>query len=196
MNTPADIDDDANLARRAQAGDLSAFEALLTRYEMRLFAFLRQMTRNGSDAEDIAQTVWVSVHRQLHRYDTTRPFSTWLFTIARNTAISAWRRMKDATQELQEHDWVDRSHPGTPSFEREEADNLWLWITAHLSAEQRDALWLMYREDMSMRDIARTLGCTVIRTKVMLHRARKKLLKAHETAPAPSLAAVNIGGST
>lgn len=188
--------DDATLAQAAQAGDHAAFEALLTRYEIRLYGFLRQMTRNTADAEDLAQAVWVNVHRQLHRFDPRRPFPAWLFTLARNTAISAWRRRRDDALELQEHDWVDRAHPAAAGSDREEADSLWAWIAEHLSAEQRDALWLMYREEMSMRDIARTLGCTTIRVKVMIHRARKKLLKAHATAPAPTVAVtVKCGGT-
>ena len=177
--------DDATLARAAQAGDHAAFEALLTRYETRLFGFLRQLARNAGDAEDLAQTVWVSVHRQLHRYDPGRPFPAWLFTIARNAAISAWRRQRTDTLELQEHDWVDHAHPAGASCDREEAEGLWAWIAQHLGQEQREALWLMYREDMGMRDIARVLGCSTIRAKVMIHRARKKLLQAHATNPSP-----------
>ena len=195
MNTPSELDD-AALAQLAQADDHAAFEALLSRYEARLYGFLRQMTRNTDDAEDLAQAVWVNVHRQLHRFDPRRPFPAWLFAIARNTAISAWRRRREDAFELQEHDWVDHAHPATAGCDREEADSLWAWIATHLAAEQRDALWLMYREDMSMRDIARTLGCTTIRVKVMIHRARKKLLKAHASAPAPAVAVTMKCGGT
>jgi RNA polymerase sigma-70 factor (ECF subfamily) len=182
--------DDAALARAAQGGDMAAFETLLTRHESRLYSFLRQMSGRNSEAEDIAQTVWVTVHRNLHRYDPTRAFTTWLFTIARNTAISAWRKQKQDALELQEHDWVDREHPAEKSFARDEAASIWSWIGDNLSTEQRDALWLMYREDMSARDIARTLGCSTVRVKVMMHRARKKLLKAHAEQPAAGIAEI------
>lgn len=189
MNEPHQMDD-AALAVAARSGDFAAFEKLLTRHEARLHSFLRQIAGRGGDAEDLSQTVWIAVHRNLHRYDTARPFTTWLFTIARNTAISAWRRRKDDALELQEHDWVDRTHPGETNFANDDAEKIWSWVAANLSAEQRDALWLMYREDMSARDIARTLGCSTVRVKVMMHRARKKLLKAFSEQPAPAIAGI------
>lgn len=189
MNEPLQLDD-AALAVAARDGDFSAFESLLARHEARLHSFIRQITGRSSDAEDLSQTVWIAVHRNLHRYDPARPFTTWLFTIARNTAISAWRRRKDDTLELQEHDWVDRAHPGEANFARDDAEKIWSWVGANLSAEQRDALWLMYREEMSAREIARTLGCSTVRVKVMLHRSRKKLLKAFSEQPAPAIAAI------
>lgn len=180
--------DDAALVAAARAGDMAAFEALLARYERRLFAFLRQMTGHTAGAEDLAQTVWIAVHRNLHRFDTARSFPTWLFTIARNAAISAWRSRKDEALELREHDWVDHAHPGASTFAREDAESIWAFVADHLGAEQRDALWLMYREEMSVRDIARTLNCSTVRVKVMLHRARKKLLKAFSGQPAAGVA--------
>lgn len=189
MNEPLQMDDSA-LARAAQRGDMGAFESLVSRHEARLYSFLRQITWRGSDAEDLSQIVWIAVHRNLHRYDAGRPFTTWLFTIARNTAISAWRKQKTDALEIQEHDWVDRAHPAEKSFVREESDGIWAWIAANLNAEQRDALWLMYREDMSARDIARTFGCSTVRVKVMMHRARKKLLKAFAEQPAPGIAEI------
>ncbi len=167
---------------------MAVFEQLLSRYAARVFSFLRQMTRSSHDAEDISQMVWVTVHRQLGRYDPSRSFSTWLFTIARNTAISAWRKRRDDTAQLQDHDWVDRTHPAESGFRREESENIWAWVGANLKPEQRDALWLMYREDMSVREIASALGCSVVRVKVMLHRARKKLLAAAGGQEVPGIA--------
>lgn len=196
MNETIQMEDE-ELARAAQRGDMAAFEALLSRHETRLFSFLRQMTGSSHDAEDIAQTVWVGVYRQLHRFDPARSFSTWLFSIARNTAISSWRKKKNDALEVRDHDWVDRAHPGESGFQREEAENIWIWVSANLKGEQRDALWMMYRENMGVRDIARALNCSVVRLKVMLHRARKKLLRAHEAQPVPGFAAVvKCGGET
>ncbi len=185
--------DDAKLAAAAQQGDMAAFEQLLSHYERRLFSFLREISGNSTNAEDLSQTVWIAVHRNLHRYDVSRSFSTWLFAIARNTAISAWRKKKDATLELQDHDWVDRAHPAEASFAREDADTIWAFVADNLGTEQRDALWLMYKEELSVRDIARVMNCSSVRVKVMIHRARKKLLKAFAGQPAPGI--VEAAGS-
>jgi len=184
--------DDGALVLMAQTGDMAAFEELLSRHERRLFSFLRQMSGSASDAEDLSQAVWIAVHRNLGRMDPSRSFSTWLFTIARNTAISAWRKKKEDVLELREQDWVDRSHPGAAAQAREDAGSIWAFVGDNLSPGQRDALWLMYREEMSVREIARTLNCSVVRVKVMLHRARKKLLKAFAERPVPAV--VEIAG--
>lgn len=184
--------DDGRLIGAAREGDPAAFAELVARHGPRLFAFLLQTVRNRADTEDLCQTVWVAVHGHLHRYDADRPFRPWLFALAHRQAISAWRKTRPQ-EELRESDWVDVAHPAADACAREDAEALWAWIGSHLRAEQRDALWLMYREELAVKEIAQVLRCTSLRVRVMLHRARRKLLEhAGELAGAgwnvPSLA--------
>src|SRR5690348_1949389 len=69
------------LAERSKAGCLDAFEQLVLRYEVRIFNFLLQFTRNYHDAEDLTQETFLKAHRNLHRYNSSFLFAPWLFTI-------------------------------------------------------------------------------------------------------------------
>ena len=170
--------DDRELALAARDGDESAFAALLARHADRLHEFLRPFERGSVGAEDLAQTAWLAVHRNLGRFDVDRPFRPWLFAIARRAAIDAWRRRDPDAGELRDADWIDRRHPGADLEAAGAAESVWDWVARTVSAEARDALWLMYREELAVREIAGILRCTVVRTKVLLFRARRKLAQA------------------
>ena len=170
--------DDGALIRAAQAGEEQGFARLLERHAARLHEFLRPFGRTAVGAEDLAQVAWIAVHRNLQRCDPARPFRPWLFAIARRAAIDAWRRRDPAAGELQDGDWVDRQHPGAALQAAGEAASIWDWVGRHVSREARDALWLMYREELPVQEIAEVLRCSTVRVKVMLFRARRRLATA------------------
>ncbi len=75
--------EDAQLARLAQRGDLDAFEKLIAKYEAKLHCFLRAHGANGWDVEDAVQETFLRVYLHIDQFDVERRFSTWLFTISR-----------------------------------------------------------------------------------------------------------------
>ena len=77
-------DSDEQLMRRVQAGSREAYETLYARWRDRTFAFLCKRTGARAAAEDAQQEAWLRVYRFRHRYDPTRPFRGWLFTIVAN----------------------------------------------------------------------------------------------------------------
>jgi RNA polymerase sigma-70 factor (ECF subfamily) len=100
MTTPAadrasDKNRDEALVRQAAAGDASAFERLVRRYQRRVAALGRGFFRNAADAEDFVQDVFVKLHRKLASFRGESRFSTWLTRIAYNTAINAVNRRKE-----------------------------------------------------------------------------------------------------
>ena len=177
--------DDEVLIRAAQTGGEQDFARLVERHAGRLHEFLRPFGRSVVGAEDLAQAAWIAVHRNLDRCDPARPFRPWLFAIARRAAIDAWRRRDPEAGELQEVDWVDRRHPGEALQAAGEARSVWDWVARHVSREARDALWLMYREELAVQDIAQVLRCSSVRVKVMLFRARRRLATAWRTEQGP-----------
>lgn len=188
---------DESLAAAAQKGDLESFEALVARHAPRVLGLLQRKVQGRHEAEDISQQVWIAVYRQLARYDSARPFLPWMFTIARRAAITAWRRRKAEASELEDHHLVDRRHPGAGVALHEENEGIWAWVRTELSSEQSDALWLMYKQEMSVAEIAQSLECSVVRVKVMMHRARKKLAAAFAERPSTAVAdAVRAWGSS
>lgn len=71
----------------AQANQPGAFEALYTRYRIRLYNFIRRFIGDQSSAEDIFQETFLRVYRERHRYEPRAAVSTWLYTIARNLCL-------------------------------------------------------------------------------------------------------------
>jgi RNA polymerase sigma-70 factor, ECF subfamily len=78
--------DDARLAQRHLGGEPEAFGALVDRYQTRLLNFVNRTIGDRERAEDLVQEVFIRVFRHLHRFDQTKRFSTWIYTIAANLA--------------------------------------------------------------------------------------------------------------
>lgn len=167
---------DEELACRAQQGCADSLDQLLRRFQTPVLHFLR---RRGSfvDAEDLTQETFLRVYENLHRYNSRWAFSTWLFTIARRTSINHYRRRGLATDSKA----VEASLSAAPApldvmVADEDRSRLWDTAAAVLSEEQTTALWLHYVEGMSAGAIAKVLDRSWASVKVMLYRARKRLL--------------------
>ncbi|MCL2001162.1 MAG: sigma-70 family RNA polymerase sigma factor [Planctomycetes bacterium] len=91
---PTPPDTPEYLLERHLDGDREAFEELVGRYEERLFAFIARMLGDPHLAEDIFQTVWLKVAMRAASFNARVSFSTWLFRIARNTALDELRRRR------------------------------------------------------------------------------------------------------
>ena len=83
--------DDGHFAERHLAGDPRAFGTLVDRYQTRLLNFVNRTIADRERAEDLVQEVFIRVFRHLHRFDRTRKFSTWIYTIASNLAKNELR---------------------------------------------------------------------------------------------------------
>ena len=177
---------DEQLARECQRGSLDAFEELVQRHEARLFNFLCQKAPSREDAEDLAQHTFVNAWQRIGQYRTEASFATWLYTIARNLTISHYRKHGKVTLcelEVAEPKLVERETPADTLAEIEEHAALWRVARETLKEEAFDVLWMKYKEQLSIAEIATVLTRTEISVKVMLHRARKKLGHALEDKP-------------
>src|SRR2546422_10220453 len=90
---------DAQVVQRHLASDPQAFGALVDRYQSRLLNFVNRTIGDRERAEDLVQEVFIRVFRHLHRFDQTKKFSTWIYTIASNLAKN--ERSEEHTSELQ-----------------------------------------------------------------------------------------------
>lgn len=160
----------------AQEGSRAAFGELAERFGGRLTGFLVRRTRSGEAAEDLAQETLARAWQSLSRYDRTRRFSTWIFTIANRLAIDHYREGGRERAGL----GVERAgQPDPTCAERHElSGRLWTIAQRVLTPEQTSALWLRYGADLDIGDIARVLGRTSVGVRVLLFRARERL--AHE----------------
>ena len=175
--------DDRELVRRTLAGGLESFDQLMARYETRVFQYLCFRSPSREDAEDLTQRTFLNAYRKLGTYKPAYPFRSWLFAIARNQAVSHLRRLKP--QVNTPFDLADPRAPDHALADQEVRDNLWITVRSELSETQSTALWLAYKEELPLADVARVMGKTVTHVKVILHRGRKALATVlGDTAPA------------
>ncbi len=167
---------DEELARQTQAGSLVAFEELVYRYEARLYRFVFARTGHDTDARDLTQTAFVAAYRGISRFNPQRRFAPWLFSITRHAMIDHFRATPVATDEPLPT-LLDPRDPSVVLAERETHSAIWQLARRTLTNDQFAALWLKYEEDLPVKDIARAMRKTGLHVKVLLHRARQKLLR-------------------
>src|SRR3954470_10285840 len=85
-------DPDAALMLRVKQGDRDAFAELVEKYKQPVMNLVFRTLRDATEAEDLAQHVFLQVYKSAHRYEISAKFSTWLFTIARNLSLNEIRR--------------------------------------------------------------------------------------------------------
>jgi RNA polymerase sigma-70 factor (ECF subfamily) len=171
------VNDDELMARVAQ-GDETSFRTLVEAWQRPVFAFLQRMTGSREEADDLGQEVFLRVFRDARRYKPEGHFRAWLFRIAGNLARSHLRRRRilrwvrfDAARHER-----PAPQPG-PAGEhearaRQEAVRV---AIARLPARQRQALLMRRYEEMSYREIARSMGITVPAVESLLQRALRTL---------------------
>jgi RNA polymerase sigma-70 factor (ECF subfamily) len=184
---PANPDPDAALMLRVKQGDAAAFTALVDKYKQPIMNLAFRTVRDATEAEDLAQNVFVQVFRSAHRYKSSAKFSTWLFTIARNLCLNEIRRRTrhpaeslDAPQPERVESWVqqfpDRKAMGpTETLLQGELSDLVEQALAELPENQRTAILLCRQEELSYEAIAGVLGCSLSATKSLIHRGRETL---------------------
>src|SRR5688572_3552805 len=86
------LDPDAALMLRVKQGDRAAFEALVEKYKQPVMNLVFRTLHDATEAEDLAQHVFLQVYKSAHRYEVSAKFSTWIFTIARNLSLNEIRR--------------------------------------------------------------------------------------------------------
>ena len=88
----SELEPDAALMMRVKQGDMAAFAELVDKYKQPVMNLACRMLHDPTEAEDLAQNVFLQVFKSAHRYAVSSKFSTWLFTIARNLCLNEIRR--------------------------------------------------------------------------------------------------------
>jgi RNA polymerase sigma-70 factor (ECF subfamily) len=181
------MDADAELMLRVKQGDMAAFEVLVEKYKQPVFNMVYRTLPDATEAEDLAQSVFVQVFKSAHRYRVTARFSTWLFTIARNLALNEIRRRSRHPAESLDSSQADHEDAPARQFEDHKSiappDKLLEAeltskideVLASLPENQRTAILLFREKDMSYEEIAEILGCSLSATKSLIHRGRETL---------------------
>jgi RNA polymerase sigma-70 factor (ECF subfamily) len=183
----ADLDPDAALMLRVKQGDWAAFAELVDKYKQPVMNLVYRMLRDGTEAEDLTQAVFLQVYKSAERYQVAAKFSTWVFTIARNLCLNEIRRRSrhpadslDGSQsdheELPGRQYEDNKTFSPPdTLLQGELENKIEEALSELPENQRTAILLCRSEELSYDDIAKVLGCSVSATKSLIHRGRESL---------------------
>ena len=151
-----------------------AFERLLELYEVKVFRMAMMFMRDASRAEDVAQDVFVKLWQVLPAYDGRAAPSTWLYTIARNTCLSALRSA--AHRKTDQLDSITEPIAAGPATSSDVLNRIELErCLERLSQVQRDAVVLFYLQEKNVEEVARMLDLPEGTVKSHLYRARLAL---------------------
>ncbi len=156
------------------AGNQTAMLDLVNRYRGRVFGLCYRMLGQREDAEDAAQETFVRALKNLHSWDSERPFEPWLLAIAGNRCRTALaRRMRRPLYHSLVEPLADAGPD--PQAARQLAEEVDLAL-GEIRIEYRQAFVLFHEQEMSYAQIASTMECPVGTVRTWIHRARKELI--------------------
>ncbi len=186
----ATADQERPLVRRAQAGDVGAYEELVRTHQQRIFAVVGGILRRSEDIEDVAQQVFIKAYFSLRRFDMRSAFGTWLYKIAVNECWDYLRKKRVrrlvyeadlGEEQIRQMESVPDLAGGDPKTQRDagrraEQRDLLERLLGQL--DERDRLMLVMKEveGFSVEEIGEVLDLNVNTVKVRLFRARGKLV--------------------
>lgn len=177
---PLEFDADQDLVARCRAGDREAFAELVRKYQNRILTLATRMLDNRSEAEDVAQDIFIKVFQSLHDFRGASRFSTWLYRVTVNHCLNYIRRRTRQQQTLvgaESSEWMQES-PASNPHKRLEQKERWVLVQAKLqvlSPEHRTIILLRDFEGLSYEEIADVLQLETGTVKSRLHRARMEL---------------------
>ncbi len=176
--------DDSRLIESFKKGDTSAFEAIVFKYQDRIYNLCRRMLENPHDAEDAAQDVFLKAYQALPKFKPDASLYTWLYRIAANTCIDykrkpVWESIFGNSEEDDRlvHDRVSDSPSPEQLCQSKEIDRALQKGLGKLSPKLRAVIVLKEIEELSYEEIAETLDISMGTVKSRIARAREELQK-------------------
>ena len=174
------------------AGEVRAFDELVERYQRRLLNFVFRTIGDRERAEDLVQEVFIRVHRHLHRFDQTKKFSTWIYTIASNLAKNELRNRsrnplvlfqtikKNWESDHRPLQFEDPHYRPDDLFRKRHLRELVEWAVAQLPEHHRIVFVLRELEGKTYEEIAEITDCNLGTVKSRLNRARHRFAQIIE----------------
>ncbi len=177
---------DFALVQRVQAGDVRAFDQLITKYRERLHAIVYNLTANREDASDLTQEAFIKAFRSIRLFKGESSFFTWLYRIAINTSLTHLKRSRmrryfsfeTLDEELAQSEILealtDQTHSDKPSLIKELQEKL-NEALQRLSPNHRTVVVLFEIEGLSHQEIATIMECSEGTVRSRLHYAKQQL---------------------
>ncbi|MDB4948780.1 MAG: polymerase sigma factor, sigma-70 family [Gemmatimonadetes bacterium] len=176
--------DDSGVVASFLEGDKRAFGELVERYQSRLLNFVYRTTGDRERAEDLVQETFIRVYRHLHRFDQTKKFSTWIYTIASNLAKNELRNRsrnplvlfqtikKNWDSDAKPLEWEDNTYRPDDLYRKRHLKGLVDSAVGELPEHHRTVFVLREMEGKTYEEIADITGCNLGTVKSRLNRAR------------------------
>lgn len=177
------FDEDVLLVDRVLADDPRAFQQIYEKYHDKVYAIARGILIDSDEAADAVQEVFTLVYRKITKFDRRSKFSTWLFRIAVNRSIQQTRRLKWKRLHVPIGEAVESVAADVapaPSDDARVALSM-----AGLQPNDRAILTLFYWDELTLQEIAESLGCSPNAAKTRLFRARERFREIYEELPEP-----------
>lgn len=174
-----EMDPDQILVDRVLRGDSNTFDTLYRRYYEKVYSIARSVLGDADDAADAVQEVFTLVHKNLHRFNRTSKFSTWIFRIAVNGSIQQARKLKFKNRQ------TELKETSVPVDQNEDLPPHDPKIDIAMSAigpADRALLAMFYWEELPLNEIADAMSCSPNAAKTRLYRARERFRVAYEGA--------------
>lgn len=170
---------DTYYIERIQAGDTACFACLLDKYSRQVYSLILKVVRNREDAEELTQDVFMKVFKHLSSFKGDCSFSTWIYRIAYNTAISQARKTRHEFLSIEESliNNVSEEEIAESLGRRDNSEQVERLDAAltQLPPDERAIILLFYMKEKTVDEVAMITGLTSSNVKVKLHRIRKKL---------------------
>ncbi len=167
-----------HIIRRILKGETALYENLLNQYDQQVFSLIARIICNQEDAEELTQDAFLKAYQNLSSFKGESSFSTWMYSIAYNTAISAARKRKFETFALNDMQLANISEQQVDETLNDESEEMIIKLNRaieKLNSDERALITLFYYEEKALNETALILGLTESNAKVKLHRIRKKI---------------------
>jgi len=170
---------------KVKNGDVAAFNVLVDEHKAMAFTLALRLLKSREDAEEVTQDSFLKAYKNIGQFKEQAKFSTWLYTIVYNTALTSLRKKKLKTTEIEDlssENLLQLSEPDAEwrRLQKEERSGYIQLALTRLSNDDQVAITLFYLNENSLQEICEITNWELSNVKVRLHRARKRLLTALE----------------
>lgn len=181
MNQTTIIDTDAERIERILRGDATAFRELVNRHKDYAFTLAFRILNSREDAEEAAQDAFVRAYNGLAAFNRDSKFTTWLYRIVVNCALTVQQRRKGRTEDIDDARILRGANDTTDALKQKEQKYYIQKALKLLSPDDVTMITLFYLKENSLEEIGDIVGIETNTVKVKLHRARKRLADAMQT---------------
>ncbi len=171
---------DEKLIEKVRTKNYQFYGEIVKRYQQKLYRYLRYLTNQPDEAEDLVQNVFIKAYRNLFGFDTKRKFSSWIYRIAHNEGVNYLKKMQKIKKlSFQDHNVFLSSGDNSPEDEliRQEIQKKIKECLDELESKYREPLILHYFEDKSYQEISDVLKIPIGTVGTFISRG-KLILKA------------------